>query len=107
MSRPPDIPEKTDTFIARWQGQEGGQERANYALFLTELCDALGLPHPDPAGADRERNDYVFERVVTRHLNDGDTIGRIDLYRKGSFVLEAKQSRWKGGDKAIAGQSDL
>jgi len=28
-----------DAFIARWQGQEGGQERANYALFLTELCD--------------------------------------------------------------------
>jgi hypothetical protein len=67
----------------------------------------LDLPHPDPAEATRERNDYVFERVVTRHLDDGDTIGRIDLYRKGSFVLEAKQSRWKGGDKAIAGQNDL
>ncbi len=100
-------PERIEAFIARWQGQEGGQERANYALFLTELCDALGLPHPDPAGADRERNDYVFERAVTRHLDDGDTIGRIDLYRKGSFVLEAKQSRWKGGDKAITGQADL
>ena len=36
--------EKTEAFVARWQGQEGGQERANYALFLTELCDALGLP---------------------------------------------------------------
>ena len=55
----------------------------------------------------RDRNDYVFERVVTRHLDDGDTIGRIDLYRKGSFVLEAKQSRWEGGKKAIAGQNDL
>src|SRR5207253_1700272 len=61
----------------------------------------------DPAGADRERNDYVFERVVTRHRDDGDAIGRIDLYRKGSFVLEAKQSRWKGGKKEIAGQNDL
>jgi len=99
--------EKTEAFVARWQGQEGGQERANYALFLTELCDALGLPHPDPAGAHHERNDYVFERVVTRHRDDGDAIGRIDLYRRHSFVLEAKQSRWKGGDKAIAGQNDL
>jgi hypothetical protein len=108
MTSPPDqSSENAETFIARWQGQEGGQERANYALFLTELCDALGLPHPEPAGATRERNDYVFERVVTHHRNDGDAIGRIDLYRKGSFVLEAKQSRWKGGDKAIAGQSDL
>src|SRR5207302_5125299 len=39
--------------------------------------------------------------------DDGDAIGRIDLYRKNSFVLEAKQSRWKGGGKEIAGQSDL
>ena len=105
---PTDKPsEKAEAFILRWQGQEGGQERANYALFLTELCDVLGLPHPDPADARHERNDYVFERVVTRHRDDGDAIGRIDLYRKNSFVLEAKQSRWKGGDKAIAGQSDL
>jgi hypothetical protein len=49
----------------------------------------------------------VFERVVTRHRDEGDAIGRIDLYRKGCFVLEAKQSRWKGGEKAIAGQSDF
>ena len=108
MTSLPDKPtEKAEAFIAHWQGQEGGQERANYSLFLIELCDLLGLPHPDPAGATRERNDYVFERVVTHHRDDGDAIGRIDLYRKGSFVLEAKQSRWKGGDKAIAGQSDM
>jgi restriction-modification enzyme MmeI-like protein len=98
---------RMEAFIARWQGQEGGQERANYALFLTELCDALELQHPDPAGARHERNEYVFERVVTRHRDEGDAIGRIDLYRKNSFVLEAKQSRWKGGGKEIAGQNDL
>ena len=108
MTSPPDkSPEKVEAFIARWQGQEGGQERANYSLFLTELCDLLELPHPDPAGATREHNDYVFERVVTHHRDDGEAIGRIDLYRRNSFVLEAKQSCWKGGDKAIAGQSDL
>jgi hypothetical protein len=55
-----------NAFIQRWQGQEGGQERANYALFLTELCDLIGVEHPEPAGATHERNDYVFERVVTR-----------------------------------------
>jgi hypothetical protein len=42
---------KVEAFIKRWQGQEGGQERANYALFLTELCDLLDLPHADPASA--------------------------------------------------------
>jgi len=96
-----------EVFIARWQGREGGQERANYVSFLKELCEVLGLPQPDPADATHERNDYVFERAVTRHLDDGDSAGRIDLYRKGSFVLEAKQSRWKGGNKEIKNQDDL
>jgi MmeI, DNA-methyltransferase domain/MmeI, N-terminal domain/MmeI, helicase spacer domain len=98
MNRAVDISEKAEAFITRWQGQEGGQERSNYVL---------DLPHPDPAGARHERNDYVFERVVTRHRDEGDAIGRIDLYRKNSLVLEAKQSRWKGGRKEIGGQSEL
>src|ERR1700728_2408003 len=59
MTSPPDkSSEKAEAFVARWQGQEGGQERANYTLFLTELCDVLDLPHADPAGATRERNHY-------------------------------------------------
>lgn len=54
-----------EPFIARWKDREGGQERANYALFLSELCDVLGVARPDPANADTETNDYVFERVVS------------------------------------------
>ncbi len=54
------VTQTVETFITRWQGQEGGQERANYALFLTELCDLLGLAHADPASATTEGNDYVF-----------------------------------------------
>jgi hypothetical protein len=96
-----------EAFIARWQGHEGGQERANYALFLTELCDILGLPHPDVANATHEFNDYVFERSVRKNRDEGESIGRIDLYKKNSFVLEAKQSRWKGEAKELAGQNDL
>jgi hypothetical protein len=38
-----------DSFIARWTSGEGGQERANYALFLSELCDVLQVPRPDQA----------------------------------------------------------
>jgi hypothetical protein len=30
-------------FIARWQ-KSGAAERANYQLFLSELCDLLGVP---------------------------------------------------------------
>ncbi|MCC0004175.1 MAG: class I SAM-dependent DNA methyltransferase [Methylobacteriaceae bacterium] len=98
-----------EAFITRWQGRHGGQERANYALFLTELCDALGLPHPDPASAEHADNDYVFERVVREAGRDGTISNRrIDLYKRDAFVLEAKQSRQvPGGDKQVQGQTDL
>lgn len=87
--------EKVEAFIQRWQGQDGGQERANYALFLTELCDLLGLPHADPASAAHENNDYVFERAVKEVARDGSSSQkRIDLYKRNCFVLEAKQSRF-------------
>lgn len=88
-------------FIARWSHREGGQERANYSLFLTELCDVLAVPHPDPAGASHKFNDYVFERRVERRLADGAVeTGRIDLYKRGHFILEAKQSRRRAMRKA-------
>lgn len=87
-------------FIERWRAGPGGQERANYAMFLLELCDVLGVPRPDQAGTDRAANDYVFERVVTFAGIDGpEGHGRIDLYRRGRFVCECKQSRRADGDK--------
>lgn len=101
-------PEQTgaaEAFIARWQGQEGGQERANYALFLTELCDLIGVAHPEPAGATHEHNDYVFERVVTKRRDESDALGRIDLYKRHSFVLEAKQSRIKAAQRKSRGRT--
>ena len=96
-----------DAFIKRWLGREGGQERANYVTFLNELIALLGLPKPDPADATHENNDYVFERAVRKNKDDAPSHGRIDLYKKGSFVLEAKQSRIKGGNKEVKGQNDL
>jgi hypothetical protein len=89
-----------ETFISRWQGS-AGQERANYGLFLVELCDLIGVGRPNPAGEDTRLNDYVFERAVRFRHDDGSTSpGRIDLYKKGCFVLEAKQSkkRQQGGE---------
>lgn len=83
-----------EDFIARWGDSEGGQERANYALFLAELCDVLEVPRPAPAVATAGLNDYVFERAVKEPNGDGTVSHRrIDLYRRGCFVLEAKQSR--------------
>jgi hypothetical protein len=109
MTRPPSKfaaavetkPETLETFIARWSAGEGGQERANYALFLSELCEVLDVPRPDQASYDAALNAYAFERAVTFRGPDGSTArGRIDLYRRGSFVLEAKQSRCPGTAKA-------
>jgi hypothetical protein len=97
-----------EAFISRWTAGEGGAERANYQLFLSELCDVLDLPRPDPAEAGRERNDYVFERVV--RPRDGDPtsgLKRIDLYKRGCFILEAKQSRLPGHKNAISGQLSM
>jgi type I restriction-modification system DNA methylase subunit len=96
-----------DSFIARWTAGEGGQERANYQMmFLSELCDALDVPRPDQASHDAALNAYAFERAVTFREPEGSTApGRIDLYKRGSFVLEAKQSRRPGTEKAA--QSSL
>jgi hypothetical protein len=108
LPHPHSSPKSLDSFISYWQSREGGQERANYQLFLIELCELLGLPKPEAAEATRERNDYVFERSVEFYEPDGTvTTGHIDLYRRGSFVLEAKQSRQKGGAKAIPAQLNL
>ncbi|HJV25331.1 MAG TPA: DNA methyltransferase [Aromatoleum sp.] len=94
-----------DPFILRWQ-KAGGSERANYQLFLTELCALLDLPQPEPAGDDTRDNAYVFERRVVMRRPDGSSNnGFIDLYRRGAFVLEAKQTGKtldsSGWDKAM------
>ena len=82
----------TQDFITRWRAADGS-EIANAQLFLSELCELLELPKPDPASADTERNAYVFERRVDiKHPDGTETHGRIDLYKRGCFVLEAKQS---------------
>jgi len=78
-------------FIERWQNSAAA-ERANYALFLAELCDFLEVPRPDPAVADASQNKYVFEHPVSfRHPTGLSSPGFIDLYKRGCFVLEAKQ----------------
>ncbi len=83
--------ETSKSFISRWENS-GAAERANVQLFVSELCDLLQVPRPDPATPDTSRNAYVFERAVTFHHADGTTShGRIDLYKRGCFVLEAKQ----------------
>lgn len=71
----------------------GGSELANYQLFILGLCEALGLDRPAMAQEQNDRNDYVFERRVDfKHPDGSRSAGRIDCYRRGCFILEAKQS---------------
>src|SRR5689334_1347218 len=80
-----------DAFVARWQAS-AASERSNYALFLVELCDLLGVERPKPATGQLELDEYVFERPVHFENPDGSSsTGFIDLYRHESFVLETKQ----------------
>ncbi|MGY6588647.1 MAG: DNA methyltransferase [Wenzhouxiangella sp.] len=102
-----------ESFIQRWQNT-GGKERANYQLFLTELCQLLGLPGPMPASDNPADDEYVFEHRVDIHHPDGTASrGYIDLYKRGHFVLEAKRvtedhasSRWDKAMLRAAAQAD-
>ena len=84
-----------DAFITRWKGS-GGSEMANFQSFANELTEFLGVERPKPAKEDGQNNDYRFERPVTFTHTGSNNRGRIDLYRKGCFILEAKQ----GGNRA-------
>jgi hypothetical protein len=94
-------------FLARWQAS-GGAEHANYGLFLQDLCDLLGVPRPDPTTDDPTQDAYVFERGVS--FDDGAgkrSTGRIDLYKRGCFVLETKQGTDTPDQQAKAAKAEL
>lgn len=85
----------------------GGAEMANCQPFIERLCRFLSLPEPDLATEHNHRNDYVYERRIEFKHPDGSTSpGRIDLYKRGHFILEAKQSA-KRAKPAAADQPGL
>jgi hypothetical protein len=74
-------------FVTRWDGVEAS-ELATAQSFVIELCELLDVPKPHATST----QDYMFERPVTFAHGDGSTSsGRIDCYRRGHFVLEAKK----------------
>lgn len=88
-------------YISRWQ-KATGSELANARLFVTELCELLDLPRPNPATGVADEDACVFERRELHLQGDGsENEGRIDCYRKGSFVLEAKKLRQRAHTKGI------
>jgi hypothetical protein len=79
-----------EAFIAHW-AKSAGSEKANFQSFAIDLCNLLGVPRPDPATQNAQRDGYTFERPVTFIHTDSQSRGFIDLYRAGHFVMEAKQ----------------
>lgn len=83
--------EAVEKFIARWK-DSGGSEQAKSQTFLNELCALLKVDAPQPTRPNDPTPTYAFERQVVFHNGDGTTsTGRIDLYKRGCFVLESKQ----------------
>lgn len=78
---------RISAFVERWQGVDAS-ELATAQTFVMDLCDLLEVPKPHPTA----EQDYMFERPVTFAHGDGtSSAGRIDCYRRGHFVLEAKK----------------
>lgn len=99
-------PEITN-FVAHWR-DTGGSELANTQSFINGLCGLIGVSPPHGSKSDDAGNDYVFERRVFQDNGDGtQSFGRIDCYKRDSFILEAKQG--SDGDRAAAarGEEDL
>ena len=61
-------------FETRWK-PAGGAERANYGLFLNDLCALIGVSPPDPTTDNPAQDAYVLERAV----EFPDEIGRAHV----------------------------
>jgi hypothetical protein len=86
-------------FITLWSSS-GASERANKDSYIRDLADVLGVPHPAPCTGDRARDTYVFEAdALVLHEGGAVSIGKMDLYKAGCFVLEAKQGSHAGSAK--------
>ena len=96
-----------EKFIADWR-DTGGSELANTQSFINGLCQLLGIDAPAGSRTDDVHNDYVFERRVFQDNGDGtQSFGRIDCYKRDSFILEAKQGSEADRVAVGKGEDDL
>ncbi len=96
-----------ELFITHWR-DTGGSELANTQSFINGLCRLIGVEPPHGSRTDDAQNDYVFERRVFQDNGDGTvSFGRIDCYKRGSFILEAKQGSEADRAAAERGEDDL
>ncbi len=90
-----------ERFITRWTATTAS-ELATAQTFVMDLCELLGVDKPH-ATADQE---YMFERPLKEAHGDGSLSDRrVDCYKRGHFILEAKKLKaghhTKGYDDAL------
>lgn len=84
-----------EELIAKWWGKPGGQEHANFHPFMADLCELLGVPGPGAAEKGK-LGAYEYEASIPGgSFRSTKGTGAIDLYKRGYFIMEAKQSYLK------------
>lgn len=79
----------------KWRDAKAS-ERANFQPYMMGLTAALGVEPPGPAGTG-----YQFELPISVVTPQGtETTNFIDLYKRGHFVLEAKDEE-EGRSKEV------
>jgi hypothetical protein len=98
---PPATDDRTEHFIQRWQGVTAS-ELATAQSFVIDLCELLGVDKPHATA----EQSYMFERPLKEAHGDGSLSDRrVDCYKRGHFILEAKKLKaghhTKGYDDAL------
>ncbi len=79
------MPSPLAALTDRWAAAKPA-ERANAQSYIIELCHALGVEPPAPAGSG-----YEFELAINVVARDGtETTNFVDCYKADHFALEAK-----------------
>jgi len=93
-------------FLKKWI-DSGAAERSNAQSFLNDLCQVLNVDPPHAATSDAERDAYVFEKPVpVPHEGRPQSIGFIDFFKRGHFILEAKQGSEEGSTRLGTARRD-
>jgi len=95
-------PDTIDAFIAKWAAS-GAAERANAQSFILDLCRQLEVAPPQPKTPEEAANAYVFEKTVPGIAGSKNF---IDCYKRGHFVLEAKQGADAGGGTPLSAAAE-
>jgi hypothetical protein len=85
-----------EDFISHWKDATAPEQSISQQ-FLCELCDLLDVPQP----GNQRNGSYTFEFHVSEIQGDGTTKeGRIDLYKRASFILESKKFQEKVAEQS-------